>query len=154
MFPHLLIVPYSKLYQMKRSCCWWLWLQQLDLLHPNGSGCSCVILRIGTTMSFKRSNMIVYSEKKSIRVLLHHSMSHIKKALFCLCGGLQSLYYSKEDISNLIILYTTNAVAWISVYSNYLPAPVKVAWVILSSYYRRAFVVADNPSRKNQAASI
>jgi hypothetical protein len=98
--------------------------------------------------------MIVYNENKSIRVLLHHSMSHIKKTLFCLCEGLQSLYCSKEDLSNLIILYAANAVAWISVYSNYLPAPVKVAWVILSSYYRRAFVVADNPSRKNQAASL
>ena len=105
-------------------------------------------------MSFKRSIMIVYNEKKSIRALPYHSISHIKKALFCLCEGLQSLYCSKEDISNLIILYATNAVAWISVYSNYLPAPVKVAWVILSSYYRRAFVVADNPSRKNQAASL
>ena len=103
-------------------------------------------------MSFKRSDMIVYIEKKSVKVLSYHSISYIKKALFCLCKGLQSLYCSKEDISNLIILYTTNAVAWISVYSNYLPAPVKVAWVILSSYYRRAFVVADNPSRKNQAA--
>jgi hypothetical protein len=98
--------------------------------------------------------MIVYNENKSIRLLSYHLMSHIKKALFYLCEGLQSLYCSKEDIRNLITLYTTNAVAWISVYSNYLPAPVKVAWVILSSYYRRAFVVADDPSRKNQPASL
>jgi hypothetical protein len=54
----------------------------------------------------------------------------------------------------LIILYAANAVAWISVYSNYLPAPVKVAWVILSSYYRRAFVVDEDASRKNQPASL
>ena len=96
--------------------------------------------------------MIVYNGKKSIRVLPYHSITNIKKALFCLYEGLQSLYCSKEDISNLIILYATNAVAWISVYSNYLPAPIKVAWVILSSYYRRAFV--DDASHKNQAASL
>ncbi len=52
----------------------------------------------------------------------------------------------------MIILYIANAVAWVSVYSNYLPTPVKVAWVILSSYYRRAFV--DDASHKNQAAPL
>jgi len=98
--------------------------------------------------------MIVYNEKKPIRVAPYHSICQIKKALFCLCEGLQSLCCSKEEIHNLIIVYITNAFAWVSVYSNYLPTPVKVAWVILSSYYRRAFVVADNPSRKNQAASL
>ena len=92
--------------------------------------------------------MIVYNEKQPRRVLPYRSVSQIKKALFCLYEGLQSLYCSKEDISNLIILYITNAVAWVSIYSNYLPTPVKVAWVILSSYYRRAFDI-DNPSRKN-----
>jgi hypothetical protein len=97
--------------------------------------------------------MIVYNEKKSIRVVPYHSVSQIKKALFCLCDWLQPLYCSKEEIHNLINLYITSAVAWVSVYSNYLPTPVKVAWVILSSYYRRAFDV-ENPSRKNQAASL
>jgi hypothetical protein len=97
--------------------------------------------------------MIVYNEKKSIRVVPYHSISQIKKALFCLCDWLQSLCCSKDEIHNLIILYITNAVAWVSVYSNYFPAPVKVAWVILSSYYRRVLDV-DNPSRKNQAASL
>jgi hypothetical protein len=61
---------------------------------------------------------------------LSHSVSHLKKALSCLCQGLQSLYCN-----------------------SYLPAPVKVAWVMLASYYRRAFVV-DDASRKNQAASL
>ena len=116
-------------------------------------GYSCVTLGIGTTRSLKRSNMIVYNEKKSIRVAPYRSVSQIKKALFCLREWLQSLYCSKEEIHNLIILYITDAVAWVSVYSNYLPTPVKVAWVILSSYYRRAFVV-DNPSSKNQVSSL
>jgi hypothetical protein len=48
-------------------------------------------------------------------------------------------------------LYIANAIAWVSIYSSYLPTPVKVAWVILSSYYRRSF---ENASRKNQAASL
>ena len=97
--------------------------------------------------------MIGYNEKKLVRVVPYHSVSQIKKVLFCLYDWLQSLCCSKEQIRNLIILYIANAVAWVSVYSNYLPTPVKVAWVILSSYYRRAFDV-DNPSRKNQAVSL
>jgi hypothetical protein len=82
---------------------------------------------------------------------LYQSISHLKKALFCLFQDLQSLYSSKAEICNLIILYITSAIALVSVYSSYLPAPVKVVWIILSSYYRRAFVV-DDASRKNQAA--
>jgi len=85
--------------------------------------------------------------------LLYQSISHLKKALFCLCQGLQSfLCCNKDEIRNLLVLYITNAIAWLSVYSSYLPAPVKVVWVILSSYYR-AFVV-DDASRENEAASL
>ncbi|MDQ3852922.1 MAG: hypothetical protein M3299_08825 [Thermoproteota archaeon] len=79
------------------------------------------------------------------------SISHLKKALFYLCQGLQSFFYcNRDEIRSLLILYITNAIAWLSVYSSYLPTPVRVVWVILSSYYRRAFV--DDASRKNQAA--
>lgn len=81
----------------------------------------------------------------------YQSISHLKKALFCLCQGLQSLYCNRDEIRNLLILYITNAIAWVSIYSSYLPTPVKVAWVIVSSYYRRSF---DDASRKNQAASL
>ena len=85
--------------------------------------------------------------------LLWPSISHLKKALFCLCQGLESFFYCKRDeIRTWLILYITNAITWVSVYSSYLPAPVKVAWVILSSYYRRAFV--DDVSHKNQATSL
>jgi hypothetical protein len=84
---------------------------------------------------------------------LFHPISHLKKALFCLCQGLQSPYCNRDEIRNLLILYNTNAIAWVSVYSSYLPAPVKVVWVMLASYYRRAFVV-DDVSRKNQAVSL
>jgi hypothetical protein len=83
---------------------------------------------------------------------LYQSISHLKKALFCLCQGLQSLYYNRDEIRNLLILYITNTIAWVSIYSSYLPTPVKVAWAILSSYYRLAFV--DDASRKNEAASL
>ncbi|MDQ3851963.1 MAG: hypothetical protein M3299_03925 [Thermoproteota archaeon] len=83
----------------------------------------------------------------------HQSISYIKEALFCLFQGLQSfLYYDRDEIRNLLILYMTNAIAWLSIYSSYLPTPVKVVWVILSSYYRRAFV--DDASHKNQAAPL
>ena len=86
---------------------------------------------------------------------LSHSISHLKKALFRLFHGLESLFYCNRDvIRNLLILYNTNAIAWVSVYSSYLPAPVKVVWVMLASYYRRAFVVDDDASRKSQAASL
>jgi hypothetical protein len=87
--------------------------------------------------------------------ILYQSISNTRKALFCLWQGLQSFFYcnNRDEIRNLLILYITNAIAWLSVYSSYLPTPVKVVWVILSSYYRRAFVV-DDASRKNQAASL
>jgi hypothetical protein len=84
--------------------------------------------------------------------VLCKSSSHIKKALFCLCQALQSFYYSKDEIRNFLILYITNSIALLSVYSIYLPTPLKVAWVILSSYYRRALV--DDSSTKNQAAPL
>jgi hypothetical protein len=83
------------------------------------------------------------------------SISHLKKALLCLCHRLRSFSHcNRDEIRNLLILYITNAIAWLSVYSSYLPTPVKVVWVILSSYYRRAFVVDEDASRKNQAASL
>ena len=107
--------------------------------------------RKGTRRSLKKFNMKGYSAK--LASALSHSVSHLKKALSCLCQGLQSLYCNRDEIRNLLILYNTNAIAWVSVYSSYLPAPVKVAWVMLASYYRRAFVV-DDASRKNQAASL
>jgi hypothetical protein len=80
-------------------------------------------------------------------------LSYIKEALFCLFEGLQSfLYCDRDEIRNLLNLYITIAIAWLSIYSSYLPTPVKVVWVILSSYYRRAFV--DDASHKNQAAPL
>ena len=91
-----------------------------------------------------------YSAK--LAEVLYQSISHLKKALFCLCQGLQSLYCNRDEIRNLLILYITNAIAWVSVYNSYLPTPVKVAWVILSSYYRLAFV--DDASRKDESASL
>ena len=84
--------------------------------------------------------------------VLYQSIIELKKGLLILCQGLQSLYYNRDKIRNLLILYITNAIAWVSVYNSYLPTPVKVAWVILSSYYRLAFV--DDTSRKNEAASL
>ena len=80
-------------------------------------------------------------------------LSYIKEALFCLFEGLQSfLHCDRDEIRNLLILYITNAISWLSIYSSYLPTPVKVVWVILSSYYRRAFV--DDASHKNQTPSL
>jgi hypothetical protein len=84
-------------------------------------------------------------------IVLNQLVSHLKKALFRLLQGLQLLNCSKCEILNLLNLYITNAIALISVYSNYLPAPLKVAWLILSCYYRRAFV-NDSSRKKNQAA--
>ena len=83
---------------------------------------------------------------------LYQLIIDLKKDLLILCQSLQSLYYDRDKIRNLLILYITNAIAWVSVYNSYLPTPVKVAWVILSSYYRLAFV--DDASRKNEAASL
>jgi hypothetical protein len=83
--------------------------------------------------------------------VLYQSISRLKEALFCLCPGLQSFCYNREEIRNLVIRYITNAIVWVSVYSSYLPTPVKVVWVILSSYYRRSF--DDDASRKSQVAS-
>jgi hypothetical protein len=86
-------------------------------------------------------------------VLYQSTISHLKKALFCICEDLQSLYCNRDEIRDLLILHFTNAIAWVSVYSSYLPTPVKVVWVILSSYYRRA-LVGDDTSHENQAASL
>ena len=80
--------------------------------------------------------------------MLYPSINLLKKALFCICQALKFFSYcNRDEIRNLLILYITNAIALVSFYSSYLPAPVKVAWVILSSYYRRAFV--DDVSHKN-----
>ena len=81
--------------------------------------------------------------------VLYQSIIDRKKGLLILCQGLQSLYHNRDKIRDLLILYIINAIAWVSVYSSYLPTPVKVVWVILASYYRRAF---DDASRKNQTA--
>jgi len=81
--------------------------------------------------------------------MLYQSIIDLKKILLILCQSLQSLYYNRDEIRNLLILYIINAIAWVSVYSSYLPTPVKVVWVILASYYRRVF---DDASRKSQAA--
>ncbi len=106
---------------------------------------------MGTRRSLKRFNMKGYSA--TFVGVLYQSISHLKKAPFCLCQGLESFFYcNRDEIRNLLILYITNANAWLSAYSSYLPAPVKVVWVILSSYYRRAFV--DDVSHKNQATSL
>jgi hypothetical protein len=109
------------------------------------------VLRMRTKRSLTRSNMIGYYSAKSIGVL-YQSISQPRKALFCLHRGLQSLYCGKDEICNLLILYITNAIALVSVYSSYLPTPVKVAWILLSSYYRCTFVVVDDASHKSQAS--
>src|SRR5918993_5673892 len=94
--------------------------------------------RMGTRRSFEEVHMKKYSAK--LVAATYQSIIYIKEALFYLCQGLQSfLCCNRDEIRNLFILYITNAIAWLSVYSSYLPTPVKVVWVILSSYYRRAF---------------
>jgi hypothetical protein len=80
--------------------------------------------------------------------VFYQSIIDLKKGLMILCQSLRSLYYNRDKIRNLLILYIINAIAWVSVYSSYLPTPVKVVWVILASYYRRVF---DDASRKSQA---
>jgi hypothetical protein len=107
-------------------------------------------------MGTKRSLKEVHMKKKNspkLAAATYQSIIYIKEALFCLCQHLQSfLCCNRDEIHNLFILYITNAIAWLSVYSSYLPTPVKVVWVILSTYYRRAFV--DDASHKNQAAPL
>jgi len=80
---------------------------------------------------------------------LYQLIIDLKKDLLILCQSLQSLYYNKDEIRDLLILYIINTIAWVSLYSSYLPTPVKMVWVILASYYRRVF---DDASRKSQAA--
>ena len=93
--------------------------------------------------------MIRYCRR--LTILLNQLVIYIKKALFCLLQGLQLLYGSKDELRNLLSLYITNAIALLSIYSSYLPTPLKVAWVILSCYYRRAFEY-DSSREKNQAS--
>src|SRR5215210_232333 len=146
MFPHLLIMPYSEvnlnevellLVMAAASVPGWY----VDIHVPPSQK--------GTRRSLKRFTMNRYSSK--FARVPYQSINHLKKSLFCLPHGLQSLYCNRDEIRNLLILYIANAIAWVSIYSSYLPTPVKVAWVILSSYYRRSF---ENASRKNQAASL
>jgi hypothetical protein len=88
--------------------------------------------------------------------VFHESISHIKKALFYLSQRLYPFFrWNTDDIRGLLITYTANVIAWVSVYSNYLPTPVKVFCVIFTSYYRRSFVVDDDDdaSRKSEATS-
>lgn len=86
--------------------------------------------------------------------VFHESISHIKKALFYLSQWLQSFFrWNRDDLRGLLITYTANVIAWVSVYSNYLPAPVKVVCVIFTSYYRRSFVDDEDASRKSEATS-
>jgi hypothetical protein len=101
---------------------------------------SCSSSTTGTRRSLNRFDMKGYSPR--FLGLLYQSISDLKKVIFCLCQGLQSFFYcnNRDEIRNLLILYITNSIAWLSVYSSYLPTPVKVVWVILSSYYRRAFI--------------
>jgi hypothetical protein len=95
--------------------------------------------------------MKIYSPKFS--GAFFKSINSAKKAFFCIHQGLQSFYCNGDDIHDLLSLCITNTIAWLSLYSSYLPRPVKVVWVILASYYRRAF--ADHgASRKSQAASL
>lgn len=86
--------------------------------------------------------------------VFHESISHIKKALFSLSQRLQLFFRcNRDDLRGLLITYSANVIAWVSVYSNYLPAPVKVVCVIFTSYYRRSFVDDDDASRKSEATS-
>jgi hypothetical protein len=88
--------------------------------------------------------------------VFHESITHIKKALFYLSQWLYPLFrWNTEDIRGLLITYTANVIAWVSVYSNYLPTPLKLVCVIFTSYYRRSFVVDadDGASRKSEARS-
>jgi hypothetical protein len=86
--------------------------------------------------------------------LFYDSIDRLRKAIFHFCQWLKSFFcWNREEIHNLLITYIANAVAWVSIYSNYLPAPVRVVCVILTSYYRRRSFVDDAGSRKNEAAS-
>ncbi len=83
--------------------------------------------------------------------ILCQLINYIKGAISCLCQGFQFLPSSKKEICDLLILYTANSIALAYIYSSYLPAPVKVAWLVFCSYYRRAFMDED-ASRKSHAA--
>jgi hypothetical protein len=87
--------------------------------------------------SLKRFTMKRYRPK--FVGVLFKSINSAKKALFCIRQGLLSFYCNGDDIHDLLILCITNTIAWLSLHSNYLPAPVKVVWVILAPHYRRVF---------------
>ncbi len=94
--------------------------------------------------------MMLYIRR--LTIMLDQSVSHTKNDLFCLRQGLQLLYYyRKDELGNLLNLYVTNAIALFSVYASYLPTPLKVAWVILSCYYRRAFMDKDTSLKSHGA---
>ena len=99
-----------------------------------------IFMRLRTSSEnevFNTLDMIRYSRR--LTIMPNQLMIHMKRALFCLLQGLQLLYGSKDELRNLLNLYIINAIALLSVYSSYLPTPLKVAWLILSCYYRRAF---------------
>ncbi len=100
----------------------------------------------------KRSNMVEYPAR--LVTILCQLINYIKGDISYLCQGFQFLPSSKKEICDLLILYTANSIALEYIYSSYLPAPVKVAWLIVSSYYRHAFNDDDDSSRKNQASFL
>jgi hypothetical protein len=148
MFAHHLIIPYSRIYSDEEELLWVV--AALSLLWWYQDICASYSTR-RAMRSLKRFNM-----KRCISKfvgIFYQSISSTKKALFCICRGLQLFSYcNRDEIRNLLIFYITNANAWLSVYSSYLPTPVKMVWVILSSYYRRAFV--DDASHKSQETSL
>jgi uncharacterized protein involved in cysteine biosynthesis len=79
--------------------------------------------------------------------VLHHSISPLQ-AIICLCQGLQSFFHGNGD--KAINLLITDTIAWLSVYSSYLPMPLKVIWIMFSSYYRPF----NDASRKEKAAFL
>jgi hypothetical protein len=125
---------------MKMSCCW---LREQHQPHDSMLKIFLCPLREGDVLKIIQG----YSAK-FVYALLCPSISHLK-ALFCLCQQLlQSFYYNRDKVGSVLITDTT---AWLSVYSSYLPLPLNVVWVMLSSYYHRAF---GDASRKSQAASL
>ena len=86
--------------------------------------------------------------------LFYDSIDHLRRDIFHFCQWLKSFFgLNREDIHNLLITYIASSVAWVSIYSNFLPAPIRVVCVIFTSYYRRRSSVVDDGSRKNEAAS-
>ncbi len=154
-FPHSLIILYpslySEVYGIEEEV---LLLVVVVETLPSSWSCAGILalFKVGDRRSFKRLDMKRYKTKLAAE--LYQSTNYLRKALLCLCQGVELFYYFNNDvIRNLLILYNTYAIAWVSIYSSYLPTPVKMAWVVLSSYYRHTFV-DDASSSKNQATSL